>query len=269
MIVFPPCKINLGLHVVSKRPDGFHEIETCFYPVQLTDVLEIIPARSFSFTQTGLELEASSFDNLCVKAYELLSRDYVIPPVSMHLHKLIPAGAGLGGGSSDAAYALRLLNDVFELGISKHLLQSYASRLGSDCAFFLHDSPMLGKGKGEILSTIAVNLKGYWLILVKPDIHISTAEAYRGVLPKQPAKPLHAVLVSDISQWRNRLFNDFEDSVFRKHPGIRAIRDTLYEQGARYAGMSGSGSSVYGIFEQPKDLAGLFEGYFYWSGVLS
>ncbi|MDL5049269.1 4-(cytidine 5'-diphospho)-2-C-methyl-D-erythritol kinase [Oscillatoria amoena NRMC-F 0135] len=268
MIVFPLCKINLGLNVVSKRPDGYHEIETCFYPVPLTDVLEVIPASAFSFTQTGILLDGQSADNLCVKAFELLSRDYVIPPVSMHLHKVIPAGAGLGGGSSDAVHVLRLLNTYFELGISRQTLQRYASRLGSDCAFFLYDGPMLGKGKGDILSPISINLKGYSLILVKPRVYVSTAEAYRCVVPKQPVELIETVLKSDIRQWNNRLVNDFEASVFSKHPEIGVIKAVLYNHGALYAGMSGSGSSVYGIFEQPIDLSHEFSDYFYWAGLL-
>ena len=214
-------------------------------------------------------LEGDAADNLCVRAYELLSLNYVIPPVSMHLHKVIPAGAGLGGGSSDAVHVLRLLNDVFELGISKHILQQYASRLGSDCSFFMHDGPMIGKGKGDVLSTISLNLKGYSLILIKPEVHISTAEAYRGITPRQPHEPLEVVLKSGIRQWRGRLINDFEATVFSKQPEISMIKDRLYENGALYASMSGSGSSVYGIFEQPVDLTQEFKSYFYWSGVLS
>ncbi|MFN3839864.1 MAG: 4-(cytidine 5'-diphospho)-2-C-methyl-D-erythritol kinase [Cyclobacteriaceae bacterium] len=269
MIVFPPCKINLGLQVVSKRPDGYHDIETCFYPIPLTDVLEVIPSSAFSFTVSGIELEGRPADNLCVKAYELLSRDYVIPPVSMHLHKVIPAGAGLGGGSSDAAHVLKLLNTVFELGISKPTLQQYASRLGSDCALFLHDSPMFGKGRGDLLSPAFIDLKGYYIILVKPGINISTADAYRGITPKQPAVRLESVLESDIRKWKYILVNDFETTVISKHPEIGTIKHTFYEQGALYASMSGSGSTVYGIFEQPVDLTQLFSSYFCWSGVLS
>ncbi|MCK6616726.1 MAG: 4-(cytidine 5'-diphospho)-2-C-methyl-D-erythritol kinase [Cyclobacteriaceae bacterium] len=268
MIVFPPCKINLGLHIISKRPDGYHEIETCFYPIPLTDVLEIIPSKEFSFSQTGVKLEGRPTDNLVVQAYQLLSKDYVIPPASIHLHKLIPAGAGLGGGSSDAAHTLNLLNEIFELGISGATLQHYAIRLGSDCSYFLNTGPMLGKGKGEMLSPVILDLKGYTLILVKPPVHISTADAYRGVTPKQPAESLKVVLESGIEQWKNRLVNDFEFSVFARHPEIRQIEEVLYAHGAVYASMSGSGSSVYGIFKQPIDLSGLFSGYFYWSGML-
>jgi 4-diphosphocytidyl-2-C-methyl-D-erythritol kinase len=268
MVVFPPCKINLGLNIISKRPDGFHNIETCFYPVPLTDILEIIPAPEFSFSQTGLQLDSQGSDNLCVRAYQLLGRDYVIPPVAMHLHKIIPAGAGLGGGSSDAAYVLRLLNEIFELGISNATLLQYAARLGSDCAFFLHNSPMLGKGKGEILTPISVTLKGFYLVLVKPDIHIATADAYRGVTPHPPAESISEVLQAGIRSWRGRLLNDFEESVFRNYPELKKIKDKFYQQGVLYAGMSGSGSTVYGIFEKPVNLAAAFDGYFYWSGLL-
>ncbi|QOI97414.1 MAG: 4-(cytidine 5'-diphospho)-2-C-methyl-D-erythritol kinase [Flammeovirgaceae bacterium] len=268
MVVFPPSKINLGLHVISKRPDGYHEIETCFYPIPLTDILEIIPSKEFSFSQTGVELEGKPTDNLVVQAYQLLSKDYVIPPVSIHLHKLIPAGAGLGGGSSDAAYTLRLLNEIFELGISNATLQQYAARLGSDCSFFLYNQPMLGKGKGDMLSPVTTALKGYTLMLVKPPIHVSTADAYRGVTPMQPTAPLKVVLESVIEQWKDSLVNNFEFSVFARYPDIRKIKETLYQYGAVYASMSGSGSSVYGIFQDAKDLSGLFTGCFYWSAVL-
>jgi len=268
MVVFPPCKINLGLHVISKRADGYHTIETCFYPLPLTDVLEAIPAPVFSFSQTGLSLQGNDSDNLCVQAYQLLSRDYVIPPVALHLHKVIPAGAGLGGGSSDAAYTLRLLNDLFELGISKATMHRYAVRLGSDCAFFLHNGPMLGQGKGEFLTPLSLALKGYFLILVKPEIHIATADAYRGITPHVPEQSIPEVLQTDIRYWKDALVNDFEITVFKQYPEIKKIKDILYEQGAVYAAMSGSGSSVYGIFEEPRDLAARFTGYFCWSGLL-
>jgi 4-diphosphocytidyl-2-C-methyl-D-erythritol kinase len=268
MVVFPPCKINLGLNVISKRPDGFHNIETCFYPLSLTDILEAIPAPAFSFSQTGLSLGGNGSDNLCVQAYQLLSRDYVIPPVALHLHKVIPAGAGLGGGSSDAAYTLRLLNDLFKLGISNATLHYYAVRLGSDCAFFLQNGPMLGQGKGEMLTPLSLSLKGYTIILVKPEVHIATAEAYRAVTPRAPEKAIDDVLQLDIGQWKNSLVNDFEVSVFQKYPEIKKIKDTLYEQGAVYAAMSGSGSAVYGIFDQPRDLTSSFTEYFCWSGLL-
>lgn len=269
MIVFPPCKINLGLHVLSKRPDGFHEIETCFYPIPLTDILEIIPATSFSFSQTGIQLPEDPMNNLCVKAYEELSRDYVVPPVSMHLHKCIPAGAGLGGGSSDAAHVLRLLNAVFDLGLSEKTLLRYATRLGSDCSFFLQDNPMMGKGKGEQLSPITVNLKGKWLVLVKPEIHLSTAQAYKDIAPRHPTRRIEELLKMDMPHWRDQLSNDFEDSVFRRYPEIREIKKELYEQGALYASMTGSGSAVYGIFEKQIDLSQHFKDQFYWTGNLS
>jgi 4-diphosphocytidyl-2-C-methyl-D-erythritol kinase len=269
MIVFPPCKINLGLHVLSRRPDGFHEIETCFYPIPLTDILEIIPSSSFSFFQTGIPLPDDPLGNLCVKVYEELSNDYVVPPVSMHLHKCIPTGAGLGGGSSDAAYTLHLLNSVFELSLSEKTLHRYASRLGSDCAFFLQNSPMIGKGRGELLSPIRVSLKGKYLVLVKPAIHLSTAQAYKGITPKQPPERIEEILKTDIQNWRKQLFNDFEDSIFRRYPEIGIIKDTLYGHGALYASMTGSGSAVYGIFEKQVDLSPYFKDQFCWSGLLS
>lgn len=208
-------------------------------------------------------------NNLCVKAYEELSRDYVVPPVSMHLHKCIPAGAGLGGGSSDAAHVLRLLNAVFELGLSEKTLHRYATRMGSDCSFFLQDDPKMGKGKGELLSPITVSLKGKWLVLVKPDIHVSTAQAYKDITPRQPIRRIEEILKTDVQNWRDQLSNDFEDSVFRGYPEISTIKKELYEQGALYASMTGSGSAVYGIFEKQTNLSQYFRDQFCWAGLLS
>jgi 4-diphosphocytidyl-2-C-methyl-D-erythritol kinase len=266
MVTFPPCKINLGLRILSKRPDGYHDIETCFYPVPWTDVLEILPGDSFSFTCTGLALPGNVEENLCVKAYRLLQKDFTLPPVHMHLHKIIPSGAGLGGGSSDAAHTLLLLNDVFDLKLSVQELQRYASMLGSDCAFFITKYPMMGKGKGDLLSPAEFTLTDKYLVVIKPAIHVSTAEAYSRVKPVQQTSTLAEILKQDISTWKEFLVNDFEASVFNVHPQIGEIKQELYKQGALYACMSGSGSSVFGIFSGEVDLRNQFPGTTYWSG---
>lgn len=267
MVVFPHCKINLGLQIVSKREDGYHDIETCFYPVPWCDALEVIKSDQFQFTHSGISIPGREEDNLCVKAYQLLKRNFDLQPIKLHLHKVIPTGAGLGGGSSDAAFVLRALNSIFNLSLSDVELRKYASTLGSDCSFFINDKPMLGSGRGEILSETLVSLKGKYLVLVKPDIHISTAEAYAGVIPKRPDHDIKEILELPITQWKEKLINDFEESVFKKHPKIEVIKKELYAQGALYASMSGSGASVFGIFESPRDLKNIFEGD-YWAGQL-
>jgi 4-diphosphocytidyl-2-C-methyl-D-erythritol kinase len=252
MITFPPCKINLGLNVVAKRPDGYHNLETCFYPVPWTDILEIIPANNFAYSCSGSVIPGSADENLCIKAYRLLQQEFDLPPVKIHLHKIIPTGAGLGGGSSDAAHTLRLLNMIFTLGLKEDRLMEYAARLGSDCAFFIQDNPMLGYGRGEILEPIRLPLAGKWIMIVKPDVYVSTAEAYRGVKPAAPAISIKEILEHHaVDSWRNLLVNDFEESVCKQHPVIAQVKQNLYTAGALYAAMSGSGSSVFGIFEKP------------------
>lgn len=268
MVVFPHCKINLGLHIVEKRADGYHNIETCFYPVPFTDILEVIKAESFSFSQSGIAVPGAVESNLCVKAYQLLKQDFSLPAVHMHLHKAIPTGAGLGGGSADAAFTIRALNSLFELNLTLDKQQQYAAALGSDCAFFIQDKPMIGKGRGELLTTSAVSLSGRYLVLVKPEIHISTAEAYAGVTPKQPSIALEEILNMPVAEWKNRLKNDFEPSVFARQPLLAEIKQTLYNKGAAYACMSGSGATVYGVFEQAVDLQKTFSAHTYWAGWL-
>jgi 4-diphosphocytidyl-2-C-methyl-D-erythritol kinase len=270
MISFPPCKINIGLNVRSKRGDGYHDIETCFYPVQWTDILEIIPSETLAFTCSGLSIPGNSNDNLCLKAYESLRKDFSLAPVKIHLHKVIPTGAGLGGGSSNAAHTLRLLNSIFNLKLKEDQLRKYATQLGSDCAFFIEDSPMIGMGRGEMLNRIQLKLNGKFIVLVKPDVHVSTAEAYEGIKPRPNAENLNDVLTKNtLSVWKDSVKNDFEESVFKKHPLINEIKSKLYQQGASYASMSGSGSAVYGIFEKPVDLKDQFQNSTYWSGTLS
>ena len=242
MVAFPPCKINLGLNILRKRNDGYHDIETCFFPVPWTDILEVIPSKEFSFTVSGNPIPGG--DNLCVKAYELLQT----PPAKIHLHKIIPMGAGLGGGSSDAAWTLRLLNDVFSLGLNKEQLKQYAAQIGSDCAFFIDDIPMIGTRRGEVLRPANIDLKGKYIVIVKPDIHVSTAEAYSSVVPMESDFNL-----DDLQS----LKNDFEPSVFKRYPEIASIKKSLYDLGAVYAQMSGSGSAVFGIFNTPPSLVSI------------
>lgn len=268
MISFPHCKINLGLSVVSRRPDGFHNIETCFYPVPRTDILEIIPAPEFSFSQSGIPVEGNPEDNLCVIAYRLLEKDFGLGAVKMHLHKTIPMGAGLGGGSSDAAFTLRLLRSIFELKISTAQLKDYAAQVGSDCSFFIEDIPQLGSGRGEKLSPSPLSLKGFHLVLVKPNIHVATADAYAAVVARPSQYSIAEALRIPLKEWKGVLKNDFEPSIFEKNPVIGRLKEKMYGLGAAYASMSGSGASVFGIFETPVDLKKDFPGLDYWSGEL-
>jgi 4-diphosphocytidyl-2-C-methyl-D-erythritol kinase len=267
MITFPPCKINLGLNIVRKRADGYHDLVTCFYPVPWTDMLEIVVAEKLTFSSSGNAIPGDAADNLCLKAYHLLREDFGLSPVSMHLHKVIPTGAGLGGGSSDAAHTLRLLNELFELHLGKEQLKTYAARVGSDCAFFIDDQPMLGTGRGEVLAPLHVDLKGKFLVIVKPEIHVSTAQAYSGVHPKEPVADLAYVLETEpVEKWRTSVVNDFEETVFARHPSLREIKESLYEQGAVYAAMSGSGAAVFGLFNAPEKIK--FSLSPYWSCTL-
>jgi len=260
MIVFPNCKINLGLHIVRKRADGFHDLETIFYPVRFNDILELIPDREtiggpVFYSQTGIQIMGEPADNLCVKAYQLLKIDFpLLPPVKMHLHKVIPTGAGLGGGSADAAFTLQLLNDYFKLGLSTDQLLHYALTLGSDCPFFILNKPAYATGRGEILEPVTVDLTGHTLVIVNPGIHVPTAKAFSGVRPTEPEKTLKAIITQPISRWADELVNDFEKSIFYEYPEIAAIKEELYRAGASYASMSGSGSTVYGLFPDGKPL---------------
>ena len=256
MIVFPNCKINLGLHILGKREDGYHNLETVFYPLHLTDVLELLPTKensnSFSFSQSGLTVEGSSSDNLCVKAYQLLKKDFpFLPAMKLHLHKAIPMGAGLGGGSADGAYTLSLLNDKFFLQLDQKTLLQYAAALGSDGPFFIINKPCYAGGRGELLEPVPISLKGYHIVLINPGIHISTAWAFAQLTPALPENDLRKIIAAPIDTWRPDLKNDFEGPVFQAHPEIGNIKETLYQRGAIYAAMSGSGSSVFGIFREP------------------
>lgn len=268
MISFPPCKINLGLNIVRKRSDGYHDIETCFFPVPWCDVLEIIRASETKIYQTGIPILGEPTNNIVFKAYELMKKDFEIGPVEMHLHKIIPHGAGLGGGSSDGANALILLNQIFQLNLSSEQLKKYALALGSDCPYFIEPKPMLGTGRGEVLDRVSIDLSGKHLVLIKPDAHVSTAEAYSGVIPREPSTPLRDVIARPIDEWRHEVINDFEKSVFINHPEIADIKESLYLKGALYASMSGSGSTVYGIFEKAFDASYHYPHLATWSGII-
>jgi 4-diphosphocytidyl-2-C-methyl-D-erythritol kinase len=269
MVYFPVCKINIGLHVLSRRADGYHDIETLFYPVNWTDIMEIIPARDFNFSVSGMNIPGIPEDNICVKAYGMLKRDFDIPPVQLYLHKLIPPGTGLGGGSSDAAFTLKSINNLYSLGMELAQLKAYAAELGSDCPFFLEPSAMLGSGKGDILEPAPIDLHGKFLVIIIPNIHISTAGAYAAVKPVKTAITLPEIFKRPVSAWRDHLHNDFETSVFLKYPEIAEIKDKIYALGAVYASMSGSGSSVFGLFDHPVDLKDNFSGMQCWSGELT
>jgi 4-diphosphocytidyl-2-C-methyl-D-erythritol kinase len=255
MILFPPAKVNLGLHILFKREDDYHEIETGMIPIPFTDILEITEADKFEFLQTGLAIPGNLDTNLCVKAFQLMKQKFAIPNVQIHLRKQIPMGAGLGGGSADAAYVLKGLNDLFKLNVSISELENLSAQLGSDCAFFIEHKPQIARGRGEVLSEINVDLKGKYLILLNPGIHVGTKEAYDGVQPRAASKRIEKVLSGSVDTWQSELLNQFEESIFPKFPLIKELKDSLIQLGAVYASMSGSGSSVFGIYkEKPTEI---------------
>ena len=250
MVLFPNCKINIGLNVIRKRADGYHDLETVFYPVALKDAIEVIRSSEFNFQLSGLPVIGTADNNLCVKAYNHLKQDFpALPPVSIHLHKTIPMGAGLGGGSADGAFMLKLLNKKFQLNLSEKKLISYALELGSDCPFFIINKPCFATGRGENLSPVQLDLSGYKLVLVNPGIHVSTKEAFSKLSPAIPAKSIGKIIQQPIESWKDELKNDFEETVFQLYPAIQNIKEELYAKGAIYASMTGSGSTVYGIFK--------------------
>jgi len=253
MITFPNAKINLGLNIIKKRPDGYHNLETVFYPIPLEDVLEITLAtkskNKITLHQTGIVIDGKPEDNLVAKAYFLLNEPFDLPPIDAYLYKHIPSGAGLGGGSADAAYMLKLLNTTFSLGLSVVELELYASTLGADCAFFIQNQPTFAEGIGNLFSPVSLSLKGYRLVVVKPPVFVSTKAAFSLIKPGKPTHSLKEVITLPVSAWKERMSNDFEDSVFPQYPEIKKIKEKLYEQGAIYAAMSGSGSSVFGLFD--------------------
>ncbi|QKJ30545.1 4-(cytidine 5'-diphospho)-2-C-methyl-D-erythritol kinase [Mucilaginibacter mali] len=257
MIVFPNAKINIGLNITSRRPDGYHNLETVFYPVKIHDALETIAADEMSFNASGLGIPGRTEDNLCLKGYDLLKKDFDLPPVNIHLHKHIPIGAGLGGGSADAAFFIKLLNQEFSLGLDAEQMRVYARQLGADCAFFIESKPVYAFGKGDEFEPVELDLSAYHIALVMPPAHVSTAEAYRGVKPRPSGSSLKELIGLPVAEWKHYIKNDFEESIFPNHPVIRGVKAALYEAGALYASMSGSGASVFGIFQTKPDLSGL------------
>lgn len=248
MILFPPAKINLGLNILRKREDGYHDIDTCMVEIPFTDILEVTKSDSFEFLQTGIKINGAGGTNLCEKAYQLMQNECEIGPVRIHLRKQIPVGAGLGGGSADATYTLLALNQLFQLQLSLDKLKKLASELGSDCPFFVKGLPQIAQGRGEILSTVELDLSNIFLVLLNPGIHVGTKEAYDGVSVSEDVISIEEIVQKPIEQWKELLKNDFETSVFQRHPEIEKLKEVLYQSGAIYAAMSGSGSSVFGLF---------------------
>jgi 4-diphosphocytidyl-2-C-methyl-D-erythritol kinase len=272
MIFFPNAKVNVGLHVIGKRQDGFHDIETIFLPIALCDMLEFIPDNAlneqFKLTTTGIPVKSDDKDNICVKAYLLLQKKHNLPPIRIHLHKRIPIGAGLGGGSSDAAFMLKKINAFFNLKMSDDQLRQHASELGSDCSFFIDNKPAIATGKGNVLSNVAMDLKGLYVLLIYPDIHVSTKEAYKGLTIENRDISLAELTDKPVRQWKTIATNDFEKSIFTKYPQIKEIKDQMYINGALYASMSGSGSSVFGLYKHIPDTAQYDNNYFVWTSKL-
>ena len=273
MIVFPCAKINLGLNIVGKREDGYHNLETVFYPIPLCDALEIkymdekFPSDvACDLKVTGNAVDCDEQKNLVVKAYELLSADYKLPRIHAHLYKHIPSQAGLGGGSADAAFMIRLLDERFRLNIGNPEMERYAAKLGADCAFFIEAEPAYAEGIGDELMPADGphgNLNGYYIAIVKPNVAVSTKEAYSAITPKKPAKCCRDIVRQPIETWKDELVNDFEAPIFAMHPELGDIKQKLYEQGAVYAAMSGSGSALFGIFKKkPMGIEEHFKGLF-------
>jgi 4-diphosphocytidyl-2-C-methyl-D-erythritol kinase len=277
MITFPIAKINLGLNVVEKRPDGYHNLQTVFYPVPIMDALEIVPmSEGFpsdvdcDLKVTNINIQGDEQRNLVVRAYQLLKADFPnLPRIHAHLWKGIPIQAGMGGGSSDCAYMIRLLNETFELGLTNEQMEQYAARLGADCAFFIQSSPCYAEGIGEILQPIALDLSGWHIGVVRPDIPVPTKEAFSRIQPHYPALNCREAVMQPVETWRNNLTNDFEESVFALHPEIGNVKEQLYNMGATYAAMTGSGSALFGLFkEHPDGLGQAFPNMFTFSGAL-
>jgi len=255
MIVFPNAKINIGLNVVSKRDDGYHNLETIFYPVKLTDALEFAEADETVLSASGIQIDGGPENNLILKAYQLLKADFNLPSLKFHLHKVIPFGAGLGGGSSDAAFTFKMLNEYFELGLSLQQLEAYASQIGADCPFFIQNKPTFATGIGNKFHNIELNLSDYEIVILKPNVSVSTPEAYKNVIPRNPKYRLTEIVKTPVDGWKNLVVNDFEKSVFPEYTQIAALKQLLYDLGANFASMSGSGSAVFGIFRHlPTDL---------------
>ena len=272
MLIFPNAKINIGLNVTERRADGYHNIETVFYPIALCDILEVVPSAktaAYTFHASGIAIDGDVEKNLITKAFRLLERDFDMPPVEVFLEKVIPFGAGLGGGSSDASFMLKMLNESFDLQLSAAQLEGYAAHLGADCPFFVRNRAVFANGTGNVFHDINFSLKGYSLALVKPRVQVSTKDAYAGISPRKPRYDLRETIENKpIAEWRNIVENDFEKTVFERFPEIERIKNELYEQGALYAAMSGSGAAVFGIFKYGSDAAAAFPECFVWENRL-
>ncbi|WP_027418504.1 4-(cytidine 5'-diphospho)-2-C-methyl-D-erythritol kinase [Crocinitomix catalasitica] len=266
MVVYPKTKINIGLNIIGKRLDGYHNLSSVFYPTDLSDILEIVKSDSFSYSSTGVEIDCSPENNLIIRAYNLMKSKYGLSPVKIHLHKIVPTGAGLGGGSADASATLCLLNKLFELNLSDTILKQISLELGSDCPFFIMNSPHLITGIGEVMSPINLNLSNYFIKIVHPNIHISTANAFSKIENFSSALDEEQFIKGSIQDWQGKIRNDFESAVFNEHPELQTIKTKLLHEGALYSSMSGSGSSLFGIYKIiPKNT---FPEYFEWIGKL-
>jgi 4-diphosphocytidyl-2-C-methyl-D-erythritol kinase len=272
MVVFPNAKINIGLRITGKRTDGYHDIETLFYPVRLSDALEfVVPDEVISkdiLKITGIDIGSNLDNNLVIKTLLRLRTTYNFPILKIHLHKVIPVGAGLGGGSSDAACLLNVLNRHFSLNIDKSGLQDLALEMGSDCPFFIDGIPTLGTGRGEILTPVKMVLSGYYIVILNPGVQINTEEAYKNCHPVIPFSGLKEAIERPVIEWKKLMLNDFEDFAFQKHPVIGEIKEELYGSGALFSLMSGSGSSVYGIFKEKPELDEKLRNFVIWEGVM-
>lgn len=280
MVVFPNVKINLGLNIVAKRPDGYHNLETVFYPIPLTEALEVVvpseplgteaEACGYKFSMFGAEVAGDPANNLVIKALNLLKKDFDIPTVNISLLKKLPMGAGMGGGSSDGAFMLMLLNDLFHLNLAQQQLIDYAAKLGADCAFFTVNKPVYATGIGEIMEPVNVDLGGFTIVIVKPDVFVSTKEAFSGIPVKPTETPVRDLISRPVEEWKDCIFNDFEQTIFPLHPEIAEAKQKLYDAGAAYAAMTGSGASVFGLFrnEPPANFIQQFPGHFYYQTKL-
>ena len=255
MILFPNAKINLGLDVLKKRQDGYHEINSCFVPIDWYDILEVLSSEKYKFTSTGINIPEKNEENLCTLAFKMLKEDFNIQNVNVHLHKNIPIGAGLGGGSADAAFMLKALNNIFDLKLSTSRLQFYASRLGSDCPFFINNKPVIASGTGMVLSPIVFKLLKVFILLIYPNLHISTKEAYSNIKPSIPKKTVHEIIYYSSKNWKYWFKNDFEVGLFPKYPILNELKNKFYEAGAFYSSMTGSGSTVYGLFQEKPNIS--------------
>ncbi len=269
MILFPNCKINIGLSVAAKRPDGYHDIESVLFPVPFCDVLEIVPAKrdKFALNLTGIEVTTGIEENICFRAWKLLEEEFGIDPVDIYLHKVIPAGAGLGGGSADGAFTLKLLNEMFGIKLDNRGLKQMASRLGSDCPFFIENKALMVFDRGDQFMPVELNLHGFYVVLVKPGFNIATSTAYSLVRPSQKENPLEDLLKRNIEDWKDHIINDFEEVLFRKYPVLMKMKEHLYRSGAIYASITGSGSALYGLFRKPpQDLDNVLSENIIWKG---